>query len=182
MMADAVALPLKQYIILTPDIAVLELPPKVTAEEARASRNKKYPKGTDFRGLKLVHADFRGATIVQCLFDDADCKYACFDSANAWGSSFVGTNMHRASIANACFENADFRPRDCFGLTLSLHCRTFQGWKVDHDMMKLWFFMPVTWQLPEVKGAPGWWKQKIVAVLGQERVDKLKMVFDVRQV
>ena len=49
-------------------------------------------------------------------------------------------------------------------------------------MMKLWFFMPVTWSLPEVKGAPGWWKQKIVQVLGQERVDKLKMVFDVRQV
>jgi len=173
---------LKQVINLPNDITVFELPPKVTEDEARKSRYRKYPRGTDFRGMKLQNADFRGATLVGCLFDDADCKYANFESANCWGASFVGTNMHRANIANACFENVDFRPRDCFGLTLTLHCKTFNNWKVDHDMMKLWFFMPVKWQLPEVKGRPGFWVEKIIGILGPERVEKLKMIFDVRQI
>lgn len=158
------------------------VPTTLTEAEIKNSRNKKYPRGTDFTGLKLVHADFRGATLVECIFDDADCKYANFESANCWGASFVGANMHRANIANACFENTDFRPRDCFGLTLTLHCRTFTNWRVDHEMMKLWFFMPTTWRLPEVKGMSDFWKRKIIAAIGEDRLNKYKMIFQTRQI
>lgn len=121
-------------------------------QDVRNSRNKKYPRHTDFSGMKLERADFRGATLVQCNFDNADCKYANFEGANCYGASFVHTNMHRANIANATFERSDFRPRDCFGMTMTLNCHTYNYMKVDHEIMKLWFFIPMSWDMPDIHG------------------------------
>lgn len=165
-------------------ISVIQQPPAppVKEEDVRNSRNRKYPRGTDFSKMKLVHADFRGATLVECIFDDADCKYANFQGANCYGARFVGTNLHKANMLEACLENVDFRPRDMFGIGLSFHCRTFANMKVDHEVMKLWFFIPTMWQLPEMPNRPGFWMAAIESVLGKERIRKFRMIFDSRQV
>lgn len=154
-----------------------------TTEELKNSYKKKYY-SQSFKGLDLRHADFRLATCSFCDFTDCDLRNANFEGANCFGSNFTDANMKRLNAKDCSLENTVMKPKDCFGMTLTLHCSTYANMEVNNTWLSCWLFIPSSWRLPPVKvdGVldKDFWLKRIIHLLGENRYSKLKFVFDRR--
>lgn len=103
----------------------------------------------DFSGQKLKYANFSRCTLLECNFKDADCAYANFSNANCYGSNFTGASLYRVNMMEAQLQRTIFKPRDCFGITLTWKCETFKDMEVDDTWLEIWSFMPTLMKLPE---------------------------------
>lgn len=141
--------------------------------------NKKFYKH-DFSRQKLQYAKFRGSTLIECKFVDTDLKYANFISANCYGSDFTGANLYRANMTECSLQHTIFKPRDCFGLTLTWKCETFRDMEVDETWLKVWMFMPTMMKLPPVKNGDKSWLDRLILLLGEKTYRKFAQVFENR--
>jgi uncharacterized protein YjbI with pentapeptide repeats len=141
--------------------------------------------GEDFSKRKLAYADFSQCSLIDCKFNDSDCKYANFTGANCYASDFTGTSLYRANMTNACLEKTIFKPRDVFGLTVTLKCETFQNMEVDEDWLECWLMLAAIMKLPKPRKQEGIpekkpWLDRFILLLGEERYVRLKAVFNRR--
>jgi hypothetical protein len=173
---------------------------------AKFSGQKFYQK--DFSKQKLKFSDFSRCSLLECDFTDADCSYSNFSNANCYGSNFTGTSLYRSNFMEAQLQKVIFKPRDCFGITLTWKCDTFRDMEVDSDWLEVWSFMPSLMKLPE-----SWqthvqhcescsqgnynlyckegkllfrfkdklsWTERLIEFVGPDRYLKLKAIFDRR--
>jgi uncharacterized protein YjbI with pentapeptide repeats len=152
---------------------MMEQVAELNIEELKKSSNKKF-QNMDFSKLKLPYADFRLASLINCKFVDTDLKFANFQGANCFGCDFTGANLYRANMGSCCLENAIFKPRDCYGITITLNCETYAGMEVDDTWLKVWWFIPAVMRIPEPA------RDKLIQFLGSKTYLKYKQVFDRR--
>lgn len=140
------------------------------------SRQRFY--GRDFTGMDLRRAAMRSSLFMNCNFTNADMAEADCSGSDFQGSIFEQTNCYRTNFKDAVLANTKFNPKDCFGMTVSLQCKTFKGMKVG----ALWFF---AWLLFATMmhpfGSEAGLVDRVVEAIGAERWVKLKAVFGKRE-
>ena len=155
-------------------------PVGLSEEELKDSEGKQFNRKS-FAGMNLRQANFRHATCLECDFSGADMTFASLEYGNFWGSNFTNTILNRADGAHASFENTIWMPKDAYGFTFTLQCETFMNMKIDPLWLRVWFFIPSLWRLPE-EDVPDKWLSKIIDILGMKTYLKYKAIFSRRVV
>lgn len=133
-----------------------------------------------FKGRKLHYANFKLCTLQDCDFTDADLKYADFSDANCIYSNFTGASLYCANFSHACLENTIFKPREIFGITMTLTCASFQNMEIDENWLECWLMLAALMKLPDPKKVEKPWLDRLILLLGPDRYVKLKAVFNRR--
>ena len=134
----------------------------------------------DFSGQDLSKKNLSGSIFSYCNFDNADMSEANCEGSDFVGSSFHNTNMYRLNGRNAKFTSSLFEPRDCYGITLTFDCKTFQNVKIG----QLWWFAVLTmWasMIPAMRPVQGPLRDNLIALIGAERYAKLKQMLIARE-
>ena len=136
--------------------------------------------GADFSGKKMWHADFKSASLVNANFKGTDLRYANFTSANCTGADFTGAILYRANMTDCILERSIFKPKELFGVTLTIRCETFAGMEVDETWLKAWLFMPALMKMPPPRINEKPWLDRLILFLGPETFRKYKQIFNRR--
>ena len=137
----------------------------------KKSDNKRYYRD-DFRGLNLSGACFRNGTLVECNFSGADLSYANFENANCWGSNFENAVLYRTNFKDAILASTIMKPRDCFGMTVTLTCNTIEKMEISDKFLLYWLFMGSK-MTPESQDLAN----QVIAAIGAENYVKLGKLF-----
>lgn len=148
--------------------------------DVKNSANRKFPVNTCFKGLKLQYADFRNASLIGADFTDCDLRYANFTGANCFGANFTNAILYMANMAHCTLESSIFKPKDAYGITITLRCETYASMEIDATWLKVWLFVPAIMKLPEIKDKPDYWLNRIIEFLGPSTYTKFKAVFNRR--
>ena len=116
------------------------------------------------------------------LFNNSDLRYSDFTGANCFGSDFTGSILARANMADCNLQRTIFKPKDVFGITITMKCETFTDMEIDEDWLKVWLFMPAQMKLPELsekqisnKEKP--WLDRVIILLGEKTYLQYRKVF-----
>lgn len=134
------------------------------------SRKKLYSQ--DFSGQNLSHAKMRNSLFHRCIFDNADMTEADCEGSEFFGSTFRQTICYRTNFKDAKLAGTVFEPKDCFGITLTLQCKTFEGMKVTALWWMMWG-MFLTLMKPEKLNNEDL-VDRAILMIGPERYLKLK--------
>jgi len=132
----------------------------------------------DFSYQDLSHADLSNSKFAQCNFDYADLSEANCSHSNFAGSSFKGSICYRTNFANAKLGATIFEPRDCYGMTVTLECGSFQNMHVSPLWWYAWLIL-LSLMLPVTEPGDDL-KSKLIAMIGAERYVKLRSMFSRR--
>jgi len=91
--------------------------------------NKKFY-NQNFKGADLKKRDLRRSTFMYCTFDECDMTETDCTGCEFFGSSFRQTNCHHTNFKDAKLHATLFEPSDCYGMTITLTCHTFQDMKI----------------------------------------------------
>lgn len=134
--------------------------------------------GRDFSGKFLQYGNFHGATLLNCNFRDCDLRYANFTGANCYGSDFTNSILSRVNMTDCNLQRTIFKPKDAFGITITMKCETFTDMEIDDTWLKVWLFMPCQMKLPETEnGKDKPWLDRIILLLGEKTYLKFRQVF-----
>lgn len=142
------------------------------------SRQKLY--NVDFSNQDLSRLKIRQSLCYHCNFDNANLSEADCEATEFLGSTFRGTNCYRTNFKDAKLAATVFEPKDAFGITVTLQCKTFDQIK----MSELWFY---GWLIFATMMRPGNIQtqeellNKLIAMIGAERYVKLKGLFSKRE-
>jgi uncharacterized protein YjbI with pentapeptide repeats len=130
--------------------------------------------GIDLRGVPMHHSRFNLCKFVGSDMSGNDCSHSDFSGSDLTNVRCNGTDFGHSTLG------CRFYPKDAFGITLTMECRTFKGMMVS----KLWwlsFVFFATLMIPEKdKGAD--LNDLLIKALGGERYIKLKQLFEARQI
>lgn len=140
--------------------------------------SKKRFYSVDFSKQDLRGARMRQSLFHNCNFDEADLTEADCSGSDFQGSSFDQTNCYRTNFKDAVLAGTKFNPRDCFGMTLTLQCRTFQGTRVG----ALWFYAWLLFAtMMHPYGGETDMVDRVKIAIGPERWAKLRAMFGKRE-
>lgn len=136
--------------------------------------------GRSFEGARLHGADLSKSVFRNCNFNEADLSEVNAEGSDFTGSTFVKTNMRRFNGRNAKLCSTVFEPVDCFQITLTFDCKTFENMKIS----ELWWFAVLTmWasMRPINKPGRGDLRDDLIGAIGAERYVKLKTLLGRRE-
>lgn len=135
----------------------------------------------DFTGAKLYKKRMRQSLFYRCIFDDADMTEADCEGSEFTGSTFRRTNCYRTNFKDAKLGATLFEPKDCFGMTVTLQCKTFEQMKVSPLWWNIWLML-ATMMHPVQPLAPGpLMEEKLIAFIGAEKYVKLRSMLKGRE-
>lgn len=152
------------------------MPPAAIIQELSRQRFYKH----DFSGQDLSKAKMKHSLFSECNFDNADMSEADCQGSEFFGSTFRDTKLYRTNFADAKLANTVFMPRDAFGITLTMNCKTFENMQVS-QLWLLSFLMLGSMMLPETEPVKTDFRDGILAVIGAERYTKLRAMFARRE-
>jgi Pentapeptide repeats (8 copies) len=140
-------------------------------------RKKHY--NVDFSGQDLSKLKLRQSVFFCCNFDGADLTEADCEGSDFCSSTFRRTICYRTNFKDAKLSNTLFDPKDCFGMTVTLQCKTFEGMQPS----QIWwygflFFLTMMRPLPGPVKEP--LVDNLIAMIGAERYVNLKAMFQKR--
>lgn len=130
--------------------------------------------GMDLRGVPMHHSRFN-----LCKFRDTDIRGNDCTHSDFSGSDLTNVNCNGTDFAHTIL-GCRFFPKDAFGITITLECRTFRGMLVS----KLWWFAWIYFALlmiPEKDKGTNL-SDILIQALGCERYTRLKQLFANRQI
>jgi uncharacterized protein YjbI with pentapeptide repeats len=142
------------------------------------SRQKFYQ--TDFSGQDLSKLRMKQSLFHRCNFDNADLTEADCEGSEFLGSTFRDTVMYRTNCKDAKLGGTVFEPRDCFGLTLTMQCKTFNKTKVSPT----WWYSYIMFAALMIPGNVQQSEEminKLIQVVGPERYVKLRTLLAKRE-
>lgn len=137
----------------------------------------------DFSGQDLSHADFRCATLCECKFVNADLSYANMEGANCYRADFTGAKLYRTNMRDAVLAQAIMKPKDFFGVTLTMVCEAFDGAKVNSIWWYSWLYLALAMDGPLDATDPKEQevtRKKLIDTIGKERYEALCRLFGQR--
>ncbi|MGI4815923.1 MAG: pentapeptide repeat-containing protein [Janthinobacterium lividum] len=134
----------------------------------------------DFSEQDLSKQDLSNSDFICCNFNktnltDCDCTNSIFTGSTMKGTICLRTNFRNAKL------DCIFHPSDCMGMTLTLSCRTFTGMSIS----KLWwygFMYCAMLMKPEFEAGSKDPRDIIIALMGSEKYNKMKILFRDRQI
>lgn len=155
--------------------AVVELPDKDRKDFSGERFYKHDFSGRDMRGFK-----FRGSDCIECTFAKSDLSNADFEGANCFGSDFTDSKCNRTNFKDAVLAGTKFHPSDCFGMTLSLRCETFEGMKVSRLWWWSWLYFALLMK-PHKNEEEGL-HTLLINAIGTDRYIRLRRLFPERTI
>jgi hypothetical protein len=134
---------------------------------------------TDYSGQDLSGQDLSCTDFICCRFDQADLSDANCTGCDFTGSSMKGTKCTRTNFTNAKLA-CIFYPRDCYGMTLTLHCRTFTGMSISRMWWYGFLYCAMLMQPEFEEGKDP--RDTLIALMGSEKYLKIKSLFTRRQI
>lgn len=133
----------------------------------------------DFSGQNLSKQDLSYSEFVCCNFTNTDLSHA-----NCTHSDFTGSILRNTKCTFTDFSHSalgcSFFPSDCFGMTLTLSCRTFKGMHIS----RMWWFGFIYFALkmkPELENGKDL-RDNVIEAIGIERYKKLSSLFASREI
>lgn len=148
---------------------------KVITTGAKNFRGLKLP-DADFTGMDLKNADFRGCSLKLAKFNNANLTYANFESANCYGADFTDAILHRTNFKDANLSSVIFKPKDAFGITVTLECKSFQDMKITRNWWAGWLFYGLIMEVPD-KDA----RDRLIQAMGVDYWEVLRTQYATRQ-
>jgi uncharacterized protein YjbI with pentapeptide repeats len=142
--------------------------------------NQKF-QGVDFSSQNLAKKKVTGSKFINCSFDDADMSEGDFEHCDFTGSSFRRTNLYYTSFKRSKLACTVFEPRNVYGITFTLECKTFQNMMIDQAN---WYYyvMLASMMIPGKVPVKENLVDKLIAMIGAERYVKLKALFERREI
>jgi uncharacterized protein YjbI with pentapeptide repeats len=129
--------------------------------------------GMDLKGVPMHHSRFTICNFTGVDISGNDCTHSDFSGSNLTDVRCNGTDFGHSVLG------CRFFPKDAYGMTVTLECRTFKGMVVSKLWYLSWLYL-ATLTIPENdKGVN--LRDLVIGALGFERFAKLKKIFDVRQ-
>lgn len=132
--------------------------------------------GQNLRGRKLNHSKF-----IACNFDKADLTEANCEWCDFTGSTFRDTMCTRTNFKDARLVGTVFEPKDCYGMTITLQCQTFQGMKISQLHWYSWLIL-ASMMTPASGPVKGDLTDRLINAIGAERYVKMKNLFRNREI
>lgn len=136
-------------------------------------------KGVDYSGQDLRKNNLSNRVYDKCNFDRANMA-----GTEAVNSKFINCTFRDTICTNTNFKDTSlgssvFSPADCYGMTISVRCSTFQNVSVNQS----WFFCFMM-MAAMMRPLPGPVKEdlhaKLIEFIGAVRYTKLRALFDRR--
>ena len=130
--------------------------------------------GQDLTGAKLDHSIFICCNFDKAILNSADCSYSKFT-----GGTMIDTMCRDTNFSHSIL-NCIFKPKDAFGMTLTLKCETFRGMKTS----AFWWYCFVQFALMMMveKDSDGTDpKDSLIKSLGINKYLALKRMFQERE-
>lgn len=143
------------------------------------SRRKFY--STDFSGQDLSHVRMRQSLFHRCNFDNANMTEADCEGSEFFGSTFRDTVCYRMNAKDAKLAATIFEPKDCFGMTVTLQCKTFDKMKVSTLWWLVWLMFASTMRPGKTVAEEEEWQNKMIAMIGSERYIHLRSLMTKRE-
>lgn len=134
----------------------------------------------NFSGRDLSKHDLSYSLFHFCNFDRANLTEADCTGSDFLGSSFVDSICYRTNFKDARLMGTVFRPKEAFGITVTLQCDTFRGMQVSQLWWYGWLTL-LTMTVPEGRPAQESVKDRLVGLIGAERYLRLKIMFRRRE-
>lgn len=131
-----------------------------------------------FKGMNLAKKKMRGSLFFQCCFDDADLSESDGTGSDFTCSTFRNTNLYCTNWMNAKLSGIVFEPKDAFGITWTMACKTFDGMRVSPLWSMAWLYF---FTIMKPQGQAADMVDKVIAAIGAERYAKLTALFSKRQ-
>jgi len=142
------------------------------------SRQKFYQH--DFSGQDLSKMKLRQSLFHRCNFDNADLTEADCEGSEFFGSTFRDTVMYRTNCKDAKLASTIFEPKDCFGLTLTMQCKTFDKMKVSPMWWYAWLMFASLMIPGNVKESEEL-QNRLMQAVGAERYLRLRTLLAKRE-
>ena len=139
----------------------------------------KVDRGEDYTGNNFRHGNLAHRRFENCVFDGADMSYCDCTGAQFIGCSFKETLCYRTNFRDAVLAASAFEPADCYGMTITLTCKTFQNVKISQQWWMGWL-MFLTSMLPAKTPIKDDLHGKLIELIGAERYVRLKSMFERR--
>lgn len=130
--------------------------------------------GMDLKGVPMHHSRFALCKFVGTDITGNDCSHSDFS-----GSDLTDVRCNGANFAHTIL-GCRFFPKDAFGITVTLECRTFQGMLVNKLWWMAWVYFALI-MIPEKDGGVNL-NDLLISALGSDRYIKLKKLFDARRI
>ena len=135
--------------------------------------------GTDFSGQDLKGRNLSDSCFKNCNFDHANLVDAVCERSDFTGSTFRKSLMTRASFKNSKLANTVFEPADCYGITFTFDCKTFENMKIGQLWWYCWLVFAAS-MIPASHPIKGNLKDQLIGIIGAERLIKLRNMFQRR--
>lgn len=135
--------------------------------------------GHDFSTQNLAKANMKGSIFRSCIFDRADMTEADCEGSDFSGSTFRKTLLTYANFRKAKMAATVFEPDDCYGITLTFDCKTFENVHIGQMWWYSWLTLTAA-MLPAGKPVPGDLRAGLIALIGATRYLKLRDMFQRR--
>lgn len=133
-----------------------------------------------FEGQDLKNQDLSGSVFTNCNFDNADLREANCSRCDFTGSTFRHTLLTRTNFAQSKLAATVFEPNDCYGMTITLECRTFQNARIGQLHWYSWLMFLASME-PLSFPVKDKLRDNLLALIGAERYVKLKTMFAQRE-
>lgn len=136
--------------------------------------------GYDFSGRDLRGKDLSRSIFRQCNFDRANLSNCNCQGSNFTGSSFRKAVLYRTDFKEAVLAATVFEPEDCYGMTITLNCKTFENMTVG----QLWWYgwlLFATMMYPVTEPVKGDIRALLIGTIGAERYAKLVQLWRKRE-
>ena len=130
----------------------------------------------DFRTQDLSHQDMSHSRFRRCNFDDANMSFVNGEGTSFIGSSFRRTNCYRFNAKDAELGATIFEPSDCYGMTVTLQCKTFTEMNVSKQWWYCWLIL-LTLMRPILRIGEDEIRDMLIAHIGAERYVRLRDKF-----
>src|ERR1039458_9424440 len=137
------------------------------------SRQRYY--SVDFSGQDLSKLKMRQGLFERCNFDNADMTEADCEGSEFFGSTFRETIMYRTNAKDAKLAATIFEPKDAFGLTITLSCKTFSKMKISPQWWYC-FLMFASLMSPGTDEDTTLLHGRLIHMIGEQRYSKLAVL------
>lgn len=135
--------------------------------------------GKDFSGRDLRKMSLKGSVFHNCNFDGVDLSHVDCEGSDFSGSTFRRTICYYTNFRNARLANTVFEPADAYGVTFTMHCKTFENMKISPLYWYAWL-MFATQMWPQQKPGEDNIKDLLIGMIGATRYQKLRDLFSRR--
>lgn len=135
----------------------------------------------DFSSQDLSKLKLRQSLFHRCNFDAADMTETDCEGSEFFGSTFRNTVMYRTNCKDAKLAGCVFEPKDCFGITVTLQCKTFDKMKVSPMWWYVWMCFAGL-MLPGSVRECEELQNRLIQAVGPERYVRLTTLMSKREI